>query len=314
MSTEPLVSVIMPIFNAEKYLFEAIKSILQQTYSNLELILVDDASVDGSLEIVNGIKDSRIILKRNTCNRGIAYSTNRGIEAASGKYIALLDDDDMATAERLQLQVEFMERNEDVDILGGATAEIDENGKIIRFCDIPRYNPEYIKAVLLFNCLDFYNGTSMIRKNFIDKNHLRYKENCYGMQDFHFFIESSKVAKITTIGNLLLYHRLHKKNETVRSKMLYAEERARTYARFQRDSLQMSGFVLQEEQLALINKVLAEGLSSPCDSLEELKNLFMTFKEIVRQARIMQADNLEALELLCKRKLGQQLERMRIFD
>lgn len=129
MSTEPLVSVIMPIFNAEKYLFEAIKSILQQTYSNLELILVDDASVDGSLEIVNGIKDSRIILKRNTCNRGIAYSTNRGIEAASGKYIALLDDDDMATAERLQLQVEFMERNEDVDILGGATAEIDENGK-----------------------------------------------------------------------------------------------------------------------------------------------------------------------------------------
>ena len=76
----------------------------------------------------------------------------------------------------------------------------------------------------------------------------------------------------------------------------------------------MSGFVLQEEQLALINKVLAEGLSSPCDSLEELKNLFMTFKEIVRQARIMQADNLEALELLCKRKLGQQLERMRIFD
>ena len=57
-----------------------------------------------------------------------------------------------------------MERNEDVDILGGATAEIDENGKIIRFCDIPRYNPEYIKAVLLFNCLDFYNGTSMIRK------------------------------------------------------------------------------------------------------------------------------------------------------
>ena len=199
-------------------------------------------------------------------------------------------------------------------LIFSATAEIDENGKIIRFCDIPRYNPEYIKAVLLFNCLDFYNGTSMIRKNFIDKNHLRYKENCYGMQDFRFFIESSKVAKITTIGNLLLYHRLHKKNETVRSKMLYAEERARTYARFQRDSLQMSGFVLQEEQLALINKVLAEGLSSPCDSLEELKNLFMTFKEIVRQARIMQADNLEALELLCKRKLGQQLERMRIFD
>lgn len=314
MKEQPLVSVLIPVYNSEKYVFESINSILRQSYSNFELILIDDASIDDSEAIIKRIDDSRIRVEKNIKNQGISYSTNRAIELATGKYIALLDDDDIATADRLQLQVEFMENNEDVDILGGATAEIDEFGTIIRFMNIPRYNSKYIKAVLLFNCLDFYNGTTMIRKDFLNKYKLKYKEKCYGMQDFRFFIECSKVGKITTIGNLLLYHRLHGENETAKNKKDYAKERVDAYAQFQRESLKMSGFVLTEEQLSLINKTLSEGIASPCDSVDELKKLFFVFQEIIRQAKAMKIDYLDELKLLCKRKLAQQIEHMKIFE
>lgn len=314
MVKRPLVSVIMPVYNAEKFIQEAVNSVLRQTYKNLELIIVDDASTDGSLGIIEKYSDPRIRIYRNEENRGISYSTNRAISSSRGKYIALLDDDDIAVCNRIRLQVDFMEQNEDVDILGGASAEIDSDGQIIKFCNIPRFNPRYIKAVLLFNCMDFYNGTAMIRKKFIEEHNLQYSENCYGMQDLKFYMESSKYGKITTIGNLLLYHRIHEKSETNRSKLEFAEKRKNAYAAFQRDSLAKSGFVLDESTLDLFNRVLAEGTQSCCDSLDEVKELYHAFSELLRQARLLNLDYYNELELLCKRKLGLQLERMDVFN
>ena len=314
MIKNPLVSVIMPVYNSAKYVQEAVNSILQQTYDNIELIIIDDASLDDSLRLIESYVDSRIQIYKNDTNRGISYSTNRAIGESKGKYIALMDDDDIATYNRIKLQVDFMEQNGDVDILGGAAAEIDSGGQVTKFCNIPRFNSKYIKAVLLFNCMDFYNGTAMVRKEFIVKNNLQYREECYGMQDFRFYIESSKYGKITTIGDLLLYHRIHNENETHRSKLMYAEERKKTYAKFQRDSLAMSGFVLDEEILMLFNTVLAEGNRPGCSSIEELKKLYNAFSVLLRQARILELDFYDELELLCKRKLGLQLERMDIFN
>lgn len=99
---KPLVSVIMPAYNGEKYIGDAIESILNQTYDNFELIIVEDKSTDHTLDVIHGYEDSRISLYLNECNRGIAYSTNLGIEQSKGKYIALLDDDDMSASRRLE--------------------------------------------------------------------------------------------------------------------------------------------------------------------------------------------------------------------
>lgn len=309
MGAKVLVSVIMPAYNAEKYIGAAIESILNQTYKNFELIIIEDCSTDETLNVIKKYNDSRIKLLQNERNLGIAYSTNRGIAYSQGKYIALLDDDDMAAPERLELQVNYLEEHTDIDILGGRSNRIDAEGNLLRQEAIPRYNPKYIKATLLFQCLNFRNGTTMIRREFIDKYGLQYQENCYGMQDFKFFIDSSKVGNISAIVDLLLYHRVHDKNETKRRITKDGERRRITYARFQRDSLAVSGYKLDEKEMSIINRMLAED-GVGCRGKGELQLLYEVFCKIVQQAKDMQVDYLAELEQYCKIVLSNQVKKL----
>lgn len=309
----PLVSVIMPAYNAEKYIEAAICSILNQTYTNLELVIVEDCSTDKTLDVVCKYTDSRITLIQNEENKGIAYSTNLGIKLARGKYIALMDDDDIAAEDRLDLQVKYLEEHTEIDILGGRSIDIDSQGKVLRRGGIPRNNPKYIKAVLLFKCMDFRNGTAMIRKSFIEEHNLQYQENCYGMQDYKFYIDSSKVGNISTIDNVLLYYREHGGNETKRRMQEYKEQRRKKYAEFQRESLRVSGYKLDESRLVIINKILAE-YDGGCNNREELQQLYEVFCEILRQARGLQVDYYKELECYFKTVLSGNVKRLICFE
>lgn len=314
MDRKPLVSVIMPAYNGEKYIGDAIESVLDQSYDNFELIIVEDKSTDSTLEVIQRYKDSRLFLYLNSENRGIAYSTNRGIAKSKGKYIALLDDDDIALKRRLEWQVEFLEEHEDIDILGGRSALIDSNGKFIKYDTEPIYNPKYIKANMLFYNKRFANCTTMMRRSFIEENDLKYQEGCLGMQDFKFFIDSSKVGTISSIDHLVHLKRIHEEEETVKKKKNHAKERAEIYARFQRDSLEKSGFILKEEHLCAINEIVTEN-SAEKYSKEDVIRLYIAFKELIRQAREMDIDYLAELEYACKKILGNRLlPRTDIFD
>lgn len=309
---KPLVSVIMPAYNGEKYIQEAIDSVLEQTYENWELIIIEDASADHSMEIIKRYQDKRIRLFCNEQNKGIAESTNRGIQESRGKYIALLDDDDIAEKDRFTLQVNYLETHSEIDILGGRTTVIDTSGKVIDYSGIPRNNPKYIKAVLLFCCMDFWNSTAMIRREFIEKFHLYYENGYYGIQDFKFYMESSKVGNISTIPQFLLKHRLHSGNETDRNLRLFQKERERMYAKIQCDSLEKSGFSVKKNDMTFLNKVLAEQ-NGKCDSIQELRQLYWIFCELLQQGRKMEIDYLNELEHVCKVKMAEQLIRMKHF-
>ncbi len=306
MNGEVLVTVVMPAYNGERYIKEAINSILVQTHTNFELIIVEDNSTDNTLWVIEEIKDSRIRLFKNSENRGIAYSTNFGIERSRGKYIALLDDDDIALKRRLEWQVEFLEEHNDIDILGGRSVFIDKDGSFIRYAKEPIYNPAYIKANLLFYNKKFANGTAMIRKSFIVENHLAYRDNCLGMQDYKFYIESSKVGKITSIDNLIHLKRIHEKQETVKQKDWNTKARADLFAQFQRESLKLSGFQLEEDQLQAINELITETPKNKY-SKEEVVKICAVFKEILKQAQAMNVDYLEGLEYACKMILGNRI-------
>ena len=311
---KPLVSVVMPAYNGEKYIGEAIESVLNQTYGNLELIIVEDKSEDNTLCVIQKYEDARIHLYMNSENKGIAYSTNLAIQNSAGKYIALLDDDDIALPKRLEWQVDFMEKHEEVDILGGRSAMIDEKGAFIRYDKEPIYNSKYIHANLLFYNKKFANGTTMIRSDFIRKYDLKYQDNCLGMQDFKFFIDSSKVGTLTTVDYLVHLKRIHEEEETNRRLKTHAEERAALYAQFQRESVQKSGFRLSEEDLQAINDVMPEWPKENC-SREDVVRLYRAFREIVRQAREMRVDYLPELEYACKKILGDRvLTRSDVFD
>lgn len=310
---QPLVSVIMPAYNAEKFIAEAIESVLKQTYNNWELIIIDDCSTDDTLKIIQSYTDERIKVFCNAENKGVAETTNKAISICDGKYIALLDDDDIAENSRLSLQVDFLEQHPDIDILGGRITLVNDTGDIISYEYQPRNNPKYIKAVLLFSNLDFANSTAMIRKEFIQKNYLQYQNGCYGMQDYRFYIESSKIGNISSIDRFLLRHRLHDDNETERNFKNHGIERARKYAEFQRYSLAQSGFRLEETDLQLINKVMTEK-DGKCESEQELILLHKVFSKLIDQAVEMNIDYLYELRHLCKVKLAEQLIKSDLFD
>lgn len=128
----PLISVITPIYNSEKFLKTAIVSVQNQTYSNWELILVDDASTDGSGKIAEQFynDDTRIIYEKFPENRGPAVSRNRAIELAKGEYIAFLDSDDFWSPNKLEIQVDFMQRK-NCDVSFSSYVLVDEEGNLM---------------------------------------------------------------------------------------------------------------------------------------------------------------------------------------
>ena len=128
----PKVSVLIPVYNGAKYIYEAIDSILCQTYTDFEVVIIDDASTDNTLNIINEFKYNKIILKMNDSNIGQAESENIGLNIASGEYIARLDQDDMMVNNRLEKQVQFLDNHEEVAAVGSQYWCINSIGKTIR--------------------------------------------------------------------------------------------------------------------------------------------------------------------------------------
>ena len=124
----PVVSVIMPVFNGEAHLKEAIESILTQTFDDFELIIVNDGSKDRSGEIIRSFTDKRIRYMENDQNRGLIYSLNRAIDTAVGRYIARMDADDVCFPDRLEVQKKWLERNPCTSVVASFSETIDDSG------------------------------------------------------------------------------------------------------------------------------------------------------------------------------------------
>ncbi len=174
--TSPTISVIMPVYNGEKYLREAIDSILNQTYTNFEFIILNDGSTDRSLKIIDEYakKDTRIfVISRE--NRGLIVSLNEGIQYAKGKYIARMDADDISLEKRFEKQLELIEEK-NVDICGCHYFAIDEQNKYIDTKIVP-ISSDAININIAYS-VPFAHGSVMMKKSLFEV----YK---YGMDNFN---------------------------------------------------------------------------------------------------------------------------------
>lgn len=207
MKMNPLISVIMPVYNSEKYLNEAIESILNQTFSNFEFIIINDGSTDQSLEIIYQYKnqDDRIVLI-NRENRGLINSLNEGIEKATGKYIARMDADDISLPLRFEKQIELME-NKKADICGCHYHLINEEGRYIDNHIVPLSQNSF----LYYLCLTppFAHPSVMIRKDFFDQKQLTYGNTSYlAAEDYALWIELwQNNAKFENVDTFLFLYR-----------------------------------------------------------------------------------------------------------
>lgn len=162
-----LISVILPAYNCEKYIEESVTSILNQTYDNFELIIIDDGSTDKTFNILKSFKDSRVRLYKNKINRGIIYSLNKGIFKSKGQFVARADGDDICEKDRFKKQINFLNKNKKISILGTGLSMINDRGKIKKFFFYPK-SDILIKWSMLFSC-PISHPSVMIRKNILKK-------------------------------------------------------------------------------------------------------------------------------------------------
>ena len=199
-------SVIMAVHNAEQFLDKSISSILLQTLSQFEFIIVDDASTDNSASILDEMakKDKRIKIIKNHQNIGLTKSLNKALLKAKGKYIARQDADDCSALQRLEKQVLFLDKHKDVALVGTSTIVIDEFGESLcmRHCIT---DPALLrKTVLVRNC--FFHGSIMFRKKDIEQIG-RYREKFVYGQDYDLYIRLSEKRNLANIDLPLYYWR-----------------------------------------------------------------------------------------------------------
>ena len=205
----PKVTVLMSVYNGERYLNQAVDSILKQTFNDFEFLIINDGSSDSTAEILKGHNDPRMQIINNEKNIGLSKSLNKGLAMSKGNYIARMDADDISLPERLANQVDFLETHTDVDVLGSAVQIIGDDGKSSFVCQFPTEHG------LIKWCLYFYNPiphpTVMMRRQVLEISG-GYSSNMIYAQDYDLWGRLSGAARLANLPDVLLYLRKHDAN------------------------------------------------------------------------------------------------------
>lgn len=211
----PAVSIILPVYNAEKFLDENVNAILNQSFDDFEFIIIDDESKDNSWKVIKEYakKDKRIIPLRNKKNMGCVNTRNKGLRMAKGKYIAVMDPDDVSLMDRFKIQVNYLERHPDIYLIGGSAIVIDEEGN--RLGILSKYdNHEKIERKLR----DF---NSIIHPSVMYRNtgEFFYREKFIISDDYDFTLRVlSANKKITNLPEFLIKYRINQGSFTFTKK------------------------------------------------------------------------------------------------
>lgn len=204
----PKITVLMSAFNSEEYINEAIDSILNQTFSDFEFIIIDDGSTDNSLKIIECYQDSRIRLIKNEINIGLTNSLIKGIQNARGKYLARMDADDISINDRLEKQFNFLEKNKHISIVGSYVLFFDKQGQEV-LGKAPLTHEEIIVELLLGYTL--FHPSVMIRLSDLSNHGLNYNPHYIYSQDFDLWTRASRVLKLANLKSPLIKMREHSK-------------------------------------------------------------------------------------------------------
>ncbi len=209
MTSQPLVSVMMAAYNAEAYIADSIKSILRQTLSDWELIILNDGSRDQTAAIVQGFTDPRIRYFENPQNLGLSATRNRMIDLARGRYLAVLDSDDLADARRLEVQTRFLNKHHRVGIIGAGMRIIDKYGKSTGQRHVFADPCSRIPTILLFSNY-FAHSTVLIRREALPA--VAYRTEMPIAEDYDLWIRISKNWQVCNLRKILASYRVHNSN------------------------------------------------------------------------------------------------------
>lgn len=240
------ITVLMPAFNASKYIATAIQSILTQSFTDFELLIIDDGSTDNSLQVIQSFKDKRIRIIQNEKNLGLIKTLNKGIKSAKGKYIARMDADDISLPQRLEKQFNFLEQNPQFALVGTQATFIRQNQITNKVFEIPT-NSEILPIYSLFYC-PFVHPSVMIRTDIL-KN-FYYSEDFTASEDYELWTRILRTYKGKNLAEALLQYRIHDNN----SSNIHNDKQIESVRKIYQRNLEYIGMPYNEEDLDVFLK------------------------------------------------------------
>jgi|ERR1019366_82900 glycosyltransferase involved in cell wall biosynthesis len=265
-----LVSVLMPVYNGENFLKEAIESILKQTYKFFEFIIINDGSTDKSEEIILSFNDSRIRYIKNDENIKLVATLNKAISLAKGKYIVRMDADDVALPNRIEEQVKFMEANPEVGVCGSFVEVLGgtEQGRIVCF----ETDHDAIQFKLFFSNY-IHHPSVIIRKSILLKHHLEYK-NYLHAEDYKLWVDILQVSKLHILPIVLIKYRVHENNISV----LEINQQATISKQIRKEQIDFLGVKYSSQQIEVYENYL-KGIKN--FNVDEINLLFSFLKNLI---------------------------------
>jgi len=226
-SDSPRITVLLPVHNGERYLGDAIASVLAQTLTDFELVVVDDGSTDRTAEILSGVTDGRLRVIRNEKNAGIAAALNAGIRASQAEFLARMDADDICDPRRLERQAAYLEAHPEVSICGTWYRAFGAR----RVTGRPPLDHERICAAMCFGWA-IAHPTILMRRDFLKREGLSYDESFReSAEDIEFLLRAADLTRLANVPEFLYFYRLHEGQMSAESAARRQRELSRALAR-----------------------------------------------------------------------------------
>ncbi|MDH1365256.1 glycosyltransferase [Acinetobacter johnsonii] len=221
-NNQPLVSIVIPCYNHEQFVQDCIQSVIDQTYENIELIIIDDGSKDHSVESIQKMVpkcDERFIRFefRSRPNKGLSATLNEAIKWCKGNYFSIIASDDIMLEKKTAIQVDFLEKNLDTVALFGSADYIDENNNIKSQNSLKE--KEYLFDKIFLNECAFFAPTQMLRMNTLLK--IGGFDEKILVEDWYMWLKMAEEGRVYCLSNVLALYRIHSENSTRNSKFIY---------------------------------------------------------------------------------------------
>lgn len=230
---KPKISVIMPVYNGQKYIREAIDSILNQTFFDYEFIIINDGSSDSTAKIISSYSDPRIIVITHPKNLGIVKSLNEGITNSKGDYIVRMDADDISVTDRVEKQYRYMFENTDVVVCASNIKSIDQEGKVISSEWWTKETASIEWSLIWGNVIP--HPTVMLKKSALPKN--RYRNYLFA-EDYDLWLRMMNNGRIVRLDDVLVYYRQH--NDHINNSTISMDEAYRSNLDWISNTLKLS--------------------------------------------------------------------------
>jgi len=286
---DPIVTVFIPVYNGEIFLAASIDSVLAQSFNDFELLIIDDGSSDGSLQIIESYEDNRIRLLRNETNKGISFTRNRAIKEARGEFLAILDADDIALPNRLEKQLNFFQANPEIAGCGSHAMVIDSKGQATNEVFKFPVETDLVKTEFLFRNV-FVNSSVMYRLDILKNSRGYYDGLC---EDYEMAIQLNSKYKLTNIDEILVKYRKHNKNtsKVFSEKMSFAEKHVINCMH------QQLGIELNPELITIHHNIMT-GKKSCLYSIKDYEDLLLILKNANENRNIYSIECLNELSFV----------------